>query len=126
MDQERNDYWQYVCNDINESIRKELNFLATPVIFVLNQTNCIINLVFFETHSDCDKMTKKLIDSIPVYVGLCLMDSTKHASDILLNILVILFLSMVGLFFSTERRIPAECKNDILEYALFILHIWKF
>jgi hypothetical protein len=64
MDQERNNYMDSVYNDDNELIRKELKFLPTPIIFILNEENYIVNLVFPETNSNTQNIVKGIIRNI--------------------------------------------------------------
>ena len=64
MDQDRNEYYDFIYNDSQELIRKELKFIYTPVILVLDRDNRIIHLNFPETHSNEHEMTEHINHAI--------------------------------------------------------------
>lgn len=51
-DQARNNYYDFVYNDENGSLRKELKFIYTPVILVLDKDNRVLHINFPETNSN--------------------------------------------------------------------------
>jgi hypothetical protein len=60
FDQERNEYYKYIYNDNTESIRKELDFVPTPMILKLDEEDIIIKVIFPETNSNVDKAINEL------------------------------------------------------------------
>jgi hypothetical protein len=60
FDQERNEYYKYIYNDNMELIRKELNFVPTPMILKLDEEDVIIKVIFPETNSSVDQAINKL------------------------------------------------------------------
>jgi hypothetical protein len=59
-DQNRNNYYDFVYNDVNELIRNELKFIYTPVILVLDKDNRIIHINFPETNSNEQKFIEQI------------------------------------------------------------------
>jgi len=59
-DQARNNYYDFVYNDEKESLRKELKFIYTPIILVLDKDNCILHINFPDTNSD----EQEIVDQI--------------------------------------------------------------
>jgi len=60
-DQERNEYYDFVHNDEKELVRKELKFIFTPIILVLDKDNCILHINFPETNSSEKEMVEQII-----------------------------------------------------------------
>lgn len=56
FDQQRNLYMNFVYSDDNEIIRKELKFIYTPILLLLNSDNEIVDLYFPKTNTDVSVM----------------------------------------------------------------------
>jgi hypothetical protein len=61
FDQGRNDYYRFVYNDKDELIRKELQFLATPILLMLSEENVITKISFPVTNSNIDEIIDELL-----------------------------------------------------------------
>ena len=61
-DQERNEYYNYIYNDENELIRRELKFVVTPMILVLNNENIVTKFIFPTTNSDSKHIVNYLTE----------------------------------------------------------------
>ena len=42
----RNEYVEYVYNDVNDLIRKELKYIQTPIVISLDKNNVILDYIF--------------------------------------------------------------------------------
>lgn len=62
FDQERNHYFDYIYNDNEEKIRKNLNYLHTPILLILDKDNTIIEICFPETNMIVSGNAYKLLD----------------------------------------------------------------
>lgn len=60
FDQKRNGYYKYIYNDHTELIRKELDFVPTPMIFKLNGEDIIVKVFFPVTNSNIHEAIDKL------------------------------------------------------------------
>jgi hypothetical protein len=60
FDQKRNEYYKYIYNDHTELIRKELDFVPTPMIIKLNREDIIVKVFFPVTNSNIYEAVNKL------------------------------------------------------------------
>lgn len=65
-DQARNEYYEYVYLDPKDLIRKELKYVPTPIIFLLDSSNCIKDYILPNVSDN--ETTTSFIESVFVSV----------------------------------------------------------
>lgn len=50
--QQRNKYYEYIYIDSKDLIRKELKYVPTPIMLILDSSNCIKDYIFPNTSDD--------------------------------------------------------------------------